>query len=88
MGICASASADTVLHSINAYTSTASGDIEQFSVLVFDDDGRIVATGDDDLVGQHADARQIDGHGKFVLPGLIDSHAHVGMQGFWPCNSI
>ena len=82
IGLCASASADTVLHSINAYTSTASGNIEQFSVLVFDDDGRIVATGDDDLVGQHADARQIDGHGKFVLPGLIDSHAHVGMQGF------
>lgn len=51
-------------------------------MLVFDDDGRIVATGDDDLIARHPDARKIDGTGKFVLPGLIDSHGHVGMQGF------
>ena len=82
IGLHASADADTVLHSVTGYTSTATGDIRQFSVLVFDDDGRIVATGDDDLAGEHADTRQIDGSGKFVLPGLIDSHAHVANQGF------
>ena len=82
VGFCASVNADTVLHSVTGYTSTASGDIQQFSVLVFDEDGRIVATGNDDLVGEHGDARQIDGVGQFVLPGLIDAHAHVGMQGF------
>ena len=71
-----------MLHSVTGYTSTASGDIQKFSVLVFDNDGRIVATGDDDLVAEYADARQIDGGGKFVLPGLIDSHAHVAKQGF------
>jgi predicted amidohydrolase YtcJ len=82
IGLCASAVGDTVLHSVTAYTSTASGDIRKFSVLVFDDDGRIVATGDDDLVAEYADARQIDGGNKFVLPGLTDAHAHVGMLGF------
>jgi predicted amidohydrolase YtcJ len=82
VGLCASVNADTVLHSVTAYTSNASGEIRRFSVLVFDDDGRIVATGDDDLIARHPDARKIDGNGKFVLPGLIDSHGHVGMQGF------
>ena len=82
VGFCVSVNADTVLHSVTGYTSTASGDIQQFSVLVFDDDGRIIAAGNDDLIGEHGNARQIDGVGRFVLPGLIDAHAHVGMQGF------
>ena len=82
IGLCTCAVADTVLHSVTGYTSTASGDIRNFSVLVFDDDGRIIATGDDVLAAEHADARQIDGAGKFVLPGLTDAHAHVGMLGF------
>ncbi len=81
-GLCASAVADTVVHSVTGYTSTASGEIQKFSVLVFNDDGRIVATGDDDLAAEHAEARQIDGSGKFVLPGLVDSHAHIAGQGF------
>ena len=81
-GVCTLAVADTVLHSVTGYTSTATGDIQNFSVLVFDDNGHIVATGDDDLAAEYADARQIDGCGKFVLPGLIDAHAHVASQGF------
>ena len=81
-GLCAAAGADTLLHSVSGYTSTANGDIRQFSVLVFDDQGRIVATGTDELLAGHADARQIDGRGRFVLPGLVDSHAHVANQGF------
>jgi len=67
---------------VTGYTSSANGKIKQFSVLVFDDAGRIVATGTDDLIAEHVDARQIDGHGRFVLPGLVDSHAHVSNQGF------
>ncbi len=80
--LCTSAGADTLLHSVTGYTSTANGDIKQFSVLIFDDEGRIVATGDDGLIAEHAAARQVDGRGRFVLPGLVDSHAHVSNQGF------
>ena len=40
-------------------------------------DGRIVA------VGQHldapADATVVDGHGKWVTPGIIDVHSHLGV---------
>jgi len=68
--------ADTALHNIKGYTSTNDGMIE-FSVLVFNDDGRVVATGDETLLANHPDAERIDGEGQAVLPGLIDAHAHV-----------
>ena len=68
--------AETVLHNIEGYTSSANGPVE-FSVLVIGDDGRIVATGDDTLLTTHPDALLIDGRGRTVLPGLIDAHAHV-----------
>lgn len=75
------AGAETALHNINGYTSTDDGIVE-FTVLVFDDAGRVVATGDVDLLEQHADATWIDGEGHTVLPGLVDAHAHVAGLGF------
>jgi len=77
-----SAQADTLLHSVQGYTSTATGEIREFTVLVFDDKGRILAAGSDELRTVHGDAKAIDGTGRFVLPGLIDAHAHVSSQGF------
>lgn len=71
-----------LLHSIKGYTSTASGEIQQFNVLVFDDDGKILAASGDDLLDEFPDAVKLDGKGHTVLPGLIDSHAHVSSQGF------
>jgi len=70
------AQADTALHNVNGYTPTNDG-IESFSVLVFDDGGRITATGDDELLAAYPDATRLDGNGKTVLPGLTDAHAHV-----------
>ncbi len=70
------ADADTVIHNINAYTSTMDG-LERFSVLVIDDEGRVAATGDEALLEGLEAARTIDGKGVTVLPGLIDAHAHV-----------
>jgi predicted amidohydrolase YtcJ len=70
-----------VLHSVTGYTSTNDG-IVSFSTLVFDDAGRIVATGDDALLAEHDDAELIDGTELFVLPGLHDGHGHVSSQGF------
>lgn len=75
------AHADTALHNIAGYTSSDDGIVE-FSVLVFDDAGRVIATGDDALLASHTDATRVDGGGKTVLPGLIDAHAHVAGLGF------
>ncbi len=70
------AHADTALHNIRAYTSTDDG-IRIFSVLVFDDDGRILATGDEELLKSFPDASLLDGESRTVLPGLTDAHGHV-----------
>ena len=77
----APASASTVWHNINGYTSSADG-ILQFSVLVVDEAGRVVVTGDDELLDDYVDAEHIDGQGRTLLPGLIDAHAHVAGLGF------
>jgi imidazolonepropionase-like amidohydrolase len=42
-------------------------------------DGQIAEMGTDIVAGPHA--KQIDGRGGFLIPGLIDSHVHVGNMG-------
>jgi imidazolonepropionase-like amidohydrolase len=41
-------------------------------------DGRIAMLEDARTYRHQAGAHVIDGHGKYVIPGLIDMHAHVG----------
>lgn len=72
--------AATLWYNVNGYTSTADG-IRSFSVMVVDDDGRIVAVGDDSLRDLHRDARAVDGGERTLLPGLTDAHAHLYGQG-------
>ncbi len=75
------ANADTLLANVQGYTPTDDG-LREFSALMFDDAGRIVAVGDDSLVTEYPDASRLDGGGKTVLPGLVDAHAHLYSQGF------
>ncbi|MGB7653869.1 MAG: amidohydrolase [Novosphingobium sp.] len=68
--------ADTLLDNIDGVTLDATGGIDHFSGLVIGDDGRIK------LVLHRSDKKpktsfRIDGKGRFVMPGLIDSHSHV-----------
>jgi len=70
------AQADTAIHNVRGYTPTDDG-IRSFSVMLFDDAGRIIATGDEELLSGHPAALHIDGDGKTLLPGLTDAHAHV-----------
>lgn len=75
------AGAATLVHNLQGYTSSNDG-IRDFSVLVFDDTGRVLATGDEALLAQYPDAERVDAGGNVVLPGLIDAHAHLYSQGF------
>ncbi len=68
--------ADTWLHNVSGYTSSADG-IREFSVLVFDDAGKVRAIGDSGLLSGSPDEDRIDGGGLTLLPGLIDAHAHM-----------
>jgi imidazolonepropionase-like amidohydrolase len=52
------------------------GRIEQGVVLLRD--GMIAAVGPSNAVAVPADAVVIDGTGKFVTPGIIDVHSHLG----------
>lgn len=60
----------------DAHVLTAAGpEMERASVLLRD--GKIVAIGAS--VEAPADALIVDGRGKWVTPGLIDSHSHLGV---------
>ena len=75
------AMADTLLDNIDGVTLDATGAVDHFAALVIGDDGRITK------VLHRSDKRPrttylIDGKGQVVMPGLIDSHAHVLSVGF------
>jgi imidazolonepropionase-like amidohydrolase len=62
---------------INAHIIPIAGpEIEQGILLV--QDGKIKAVGDARTVRLTADVQKIDVAGKVILPGLIDSHSHIG----------
>jgi len=75
------AAAETAVHNVTGYTSTTTG-LREFSVLVFSDHGKVIATGDIALLNDFPDAIRIDGKGKAVLPGLTDAHGHLYNLGF------
>jgi imidazolonepropionase-like amidohydrolase len=61
----------------NATIMTAAGtEIKNGSILL--SDGKIVAVGAD-VGAPPAGATVVDGTGKFVTPGLIDTHSHIGV---------
>ena len=69
--------ADTLLDNIEGITINREGEVDRFSGLVFDDDGvitQVLDYGDD--VPKSVEYRE-NGHGRFVIPGLIDAHLHV-----------
>jgi imidazolonepropionase-like amidohydrolase len=57
--------------------TVANGTIENATVVVRD--GKITAVGRDVQVPQGV--RVIDGTGKFVMPGIIDAHSHMAIEG-------
>jgi hypothetical protein len=68
--------APTLLQHVNGYTLSG-GQLTRFDALAFDQ-GRVLATGDGaTLARKYPDATPLDGHGRTLLPGLIDAHGHV-----------
>lgn len=70
--------ASTLLYNISGYTME-NGELKTFSALEFDG-GKIVRTYSDINPDINAD-EIIDGEGKTVLPGLIDTHGHISWHG-------
>lgn len=67
----------TLLHNGKIYTVNPQQ--PWASALVIDEDGSIVAIGDDEDVADYVDdeTETVDLEGRLVLPGFQDSHAHV-----------
>jgi dihydropyrimidinase len=64
---------DTVVHGGRVVTAA---EVSEASLAI--KDGQIVAVGVDDLMPDAV--RHIDASGKYVLPGLIDCHVHLGPE--------
>src|SRR5690606_41341962 len=72
---CASAqTADLILHNGKILTVDEGFSIQQAIVAK---DGKILAVGGEDLVGQYKAARVIDLKGRVLMPGFTDTHIHV-----------
>ncbi len=65
-----------IIHNVTGYT-VKSESLFIFQALVFNEEGRIIDAGDNDLIYQYPNATLFDGHGNTLLPGLIDAHGHV-----------
>jgi len=78
----APALADTLVDNVEGVTIDATGGMDRFTGLVIADDGRIKQ------VLHRGDKRperptyKVDGQGRIMLPGMIDSHGHVMGLGF------
>jgi imidazolonepropionase-like amidohydrolase len=83
LGLLATANAEkpnvdgTVIRNVTVISPERSAPLAHATVVIRD--GRIAQVGTDLVAGAHA--KQIDGHGGFLIPGLIDSHVHVGNMG-------
>ena len=74
--------ADTLVDNVDGITLDAAGKIERFTGLLIAPDGKVVR-----LIkrGEKKPAKPdyyVDGKGRVMLPGLIDSHVHVMSLGF------
>lgn len=73
---------------VGATAITMNGDQVIPNSVVLVDGNRIAAIGPAGQVTIPADARRVDVSGRWIMPGLIDAHAHggVGSNGFIPAH--
>ncbi|HEU4402625.1 MAG TPA: amidohydrolase family protein, partial [Candidatus Polarisedimenticolia bacterium] len=73
------AASETILIKGGTLLTVTKGTIEKGDLLIRD--GRIAAIGRD--LGSPPGARVIDATGRYVLPGIVDTHSHMGVYP-WP----
>jgi predicted amidohydrolase YtcJ len=80
--IASPALADTLIDNVDGWTLDAGGEVQRFTGLIIDDEGRV-----ERLLrrGERRPERpdyRFDGRGQVLMPGLIDAHGHVMGLGF------
>ena len=77
--LASAASAQTILIRDATILTITHGKIEHGSVLIRG--SKIAAVGPSDQITAPADATVINGTGKFVMPGIVDTHSHTAIEG-------
>lgn len=72
----------TLVTNVKGYTMTSDRELVQFTALQFTGDTIDRIFTESDSLPEGPDLTIIDGEGKTLLPGLIDSHGHVLNYGF------
>ncbi|CUS48392.1 MAG: putative metal-dependent hydrolase with the TIM-barrel fold [Idiomarinaceae bacterium HL-53] len=71
---------EIIFHNLNGYSFVGAAGEEarlvSFTTMLVRD-GRVVATGDHGLLDLAPEAKQMNLHGRTVIPGLIDAHGHI-----------
>ena len=88
------ANAATLITNVNGWTATATAadthqavESKRFGALLMDASGRVVDTGDEATLIERAltlgePVEELDGGGRFLMPGVIDAHGHFTNLGF------
>ena len=71
------ASAEILIRNVNGIQVGADGQLQHFGALLIDDNGRVESVIKMPTPRVRRYDQIIDGHGKTMLPGLIDAHGHV-----------
>ncbi|MGB3738124.1 MAG: amidohydrolase [Pontixanthobacter sp.] len=74
--------ADTLVDDVEGITIGVDGTLDRFTGLWIDDDGRIKQVLDRGDKRPKGTTYKLDGEGRIMIPGLIDSHLHVMGLGF------
>ena len=68
----ASVGAVSIVSNVDVHTPAADG-IRRFTVMVFDDGGKILASGDEALLARFPDAVRIDGQRVYAYTGPVEA---------------
>ena len=82
LSLSAPAAADTLFDNINGMSIARDGRVTRFTGMVISDDGVITQLLEYGDTPPEALDYRIDGRGRAVIPGMIDSHLHVMDIGF------
>lgn len=74
------------IHSGTLIDGNGGTPLSDAAVLI--EENRIVAVGPAKTIGRPADAVDIDADGGFILPGLIDTHVHLMLEGVNPAKML
>jgi len=78
----APAAADTLLDNVNGISIARDGEVTRFHAMVIRDDGIILQIFKRGEKPPSKIDYRIDGRGRTVIPGLVDSHVHLMEAGF------